>query len=275
MDRGNGIFEAVVFLGWQNQLRVALWKVDVIEEMISLKKRFCAHRGVSALMPENTLPAFAAAIALGTDEIEFDVRLTKDEQMIVSHDGTLEQILNGVGYLQDLTLLELKRINVGQKYGWNVPFCTPEEVFDRFCNQVVFNIHLKEHGENGLLIKKMEKLIKEYDAYQSVYFAASPSELDWIQRIAPNVKRAAIQLPHDNMGVFEMAERYGCSRVQFWNGMFDTKLIDRLHDCGVICNLFYADSSEDYDKYFEMGIDTLLTNRMDLTSEYKKTSRWF
>lgn len=96
-----------------------------------------------------------------------------------------------------------------------------------------------------------------------------------MQRIAPNVKRAAIQLPHDNMGVFEMAERYGCSRVQFWNGMFDTKLIDRLHDCGVICNLFYADSSEDYDKYFEMGIDTLLTNRMDLTSEYKKTSRWF
>ena len=37
-----------------------------------MKKLFCAHRGVSALMPENTLPAFAAALALGADEIEFD-----------------------------------------------------------------------------------------------------------------------------------------------------------------------------------------------------------
>ena len=41
-------------------------------------KSFCAHRGLSALVPENTLPAFAAAYALGADEIEFDVRLTCD-----------------------------------------------------------------------------------------------------------------------------------------------------------------------------------------------------
>ena len=47
------------------------------------KKRFCAHRGVSALMPENTLPAFGAALALGADEIEFDIRLTKDGKLVV------------------------------------------------------------------------------------------------------------------------------------------------------------------------------------------------
>ena len=57
--------------------------------------RFCAHRGVSALMPENTLPAFAAALALGADEIEFDVRMTKDGKMVVSHDGTLCSVAVG------------------------------------------------------------------------------------------------------------------------------------------------------------------------------------
>ena len=38
------------------------------------------------------------------------------------------------------------------------------------------------------------------------------------------------------------------------------------------CNLFYADNADDYKKYFEMGIDVLLTNRMDIAAEYKKCS---
>ena len=49
-------------------------------------KKFCAHRGLSKLMPENTLPAFAAALSLGADEIEFDIRLTKDQKLIVAID---------------------------------------------------------------------------------------------------------------------------------------------------------------------------------------------
>ncbi len=240
-----------------------------------MKKSFCAHQGVSALMPRNTLPSFAAALALGADEIEFDVRLTKDGQMIVSHDATLERVSNGVGNLQDFTLQELKNFNVGVKHGWNVPFCTPEEVFEHFANKIVFNIHLKEHGEDGLLIKKLEQLVQKYDAYRSVYFAASPTELEWMQKIAPDIRRAAIQLPDDSIGIFEMATHYECSRVQFFKGMLDTELIERLHDRGIICNHFFADCEEDYERYFEMGVDTLLTNRMDLAALYKKSSRWF
>ena len=76
------------------------------------EKKFCAHRGVSALMPENTLPAFAAALSLGADEIEFDVRLTKDSQLIISHDGTLERISDGTGNLSDYTLEELRKLNI-------------------------------------------------------------------------------------------------------------------------------------------------------------------
>ena len=54
-------------------------------------EKFCAHRGVSTLMPENALPAFGAALALGADEIEFDVRLSCDGQLIVSHDEAYEK----------------------------------------------------------------------------------------------------------------------------------------------------------------------------------------
>ena len=234
-----------------------------------MKKTFCAHRGVSALMPENTLPAFGAALALGADEIEFDVRLTKDQQLIVSHDGTLERISNGCGQLSEFTLAELKELNIGGKHGWEIPFCTPEEVFRQFANRLTFNIHLKEHGEDGYLIRELVKLVEKYQAYDHVYFAGSPGELEWMERVAPDIPRVAIQLTKDSMGIFEMAKQYHCAGVQFWYGMFDEELIRRLHAEGIFCNVFFADTPEGYQEYFDMGIDTILTNRMDLARDYR------
>lgn len=234
------------------------------------EKRFCAHRGLSALMPENTLPAFAAAYALGADEIEFDIRLTKDGRLIVSHDDSLERISDGTGCLRDFTLKELKELNAGAKKGWVVPFCTAEEVFQQLAGKLVFNIHLKEHGEDGYLIREIVKLAEKYQACDSIYFAGSPGELEWMQRIAPAIHRTAIQLPRDTVGIFDMARTYGCSGVQFWLDMFDEPLIQKMHDNGIRCNLYYADTLENYDRYFAMGIDTLLTNRMDLAAHYRR-----
>lgn len=234
-----------------------------------MQKKFCAHRGVSALMPENTLPAFGAALALGADEIEFDVRLTKDQKLIVSHDNTLERISDGQGSLCEFTLEELQKLNIGIKHGWMVPFCTAEEVFAQFANKLTFNIHLKEHGEDGYLIRELAKLVEKYQAHGHVYFAGSPSELEWMERIAPEIPRVAIQLRKDTIGIFEMAKKYHCAGVQFWYGMFDEELIRRLHEEDIFCNVFFADTWEGYQEYFDMGIDTILTNRMDLAREYR------
>lgn len=235
-----------------------------------MTQTFCAHRGLSALMPENTLPAFGAALAFGCDEIEFDVRLTKDARLIVSHDGTLERISDGKGELSNFTLAELQELNIGVKHGWQVSFCTAEDVFAHFAGQMIFNIHLKEHGEDGYLVTELRKLVDKYQAKASVYFAASPAELYWMEKKAPDIARCAIQLPGDNIPIYDMAKTYGCKRVQFWLGMFDKELIDKLHNDNILCNLFYADDFENYDKYFAMGIDNLLTNRMDLAAAWKK-----
>ncbi len=224
---------------------------------------------MSKFIPENTLPAFAAAHALGADEIEFDIRLTKDKQLIVSHDRTLERISDGEGRLENFTLQELKQLNIGVKNGWDVTFCTPEEVFSLLANKLTFNIHLKEHGEDGYLIRELVKLIEKHNAYDSVYFAGSPGELEWMEKVAPQIPRTAIQLPRDQMEISEMVQKYHCTRVQFWLGMFDQQMIDKMHSDGVICNLYYADCTENYQKYFDMGIDTLLTNRIDLAAKYR------
>ena len=47
-------------------------------------------------------------------------------------------------------------------------------------------------------------------------------------------------------------------------------LIDQLHKDGILCNLYYADTDEDYDKYYALGIDNLLTNRMDLAAAWRR-----
>ena len=233
-------------------------------------KQFCAHRGVSALIPENTIPSFAAALAMGADQIEFDVRLTKDGKLIVSHDETLDRISDGTGNIDNYNLQELREFNVGAKYNWTVPLCTPEEIFEQFANKIIFNIHVKEHGENGYVIEELLKLAIKYKACESVYFAGSPNELEWMQKIAPDIPRVAIQLPDDKIDILEMAQKYGCCGVQFWRDMLDASLIQEMHDNEIFCNLFYADTEKDYEKYFDMGIDTLLTNRMDIAAHYKK-----
>lgn len=232
-------------------------------------KTFCAHRGVSALMPENTLPSFAAAISLGADEIEFDIRLTKDGELIVSHDNSLARISNGTGALLDYTLDELRCFNIGVHHGWQVSFCTAEEVFAHFANKTVFNIHIKEHGD-GFVPRELKNLAESYHALDSVYFAGTISLLKRMVTAAPDIPRAAIQLPSEPVPIYDTAIAYGCRRVQFWDGMFDEELIARLHEAGIHCNHFHAETYEEYDRFFSMGVDTLLTNRMDLAAQYKR-----
>ncbi len=57
-------------------------------------KTIIAHRGASAYAPENTLPAFRLAFEMGVDFIEYDLQVTKDKQLVVLHDQTLERTTN-------------------------------------------------------------------------------------------------------------------------------------------------------------------------------------
>ena len=69
-----------------------------------------AHRGASSYAPENTLPAFALATRQGADGIELDVHLTRDGQLVVIHDETLERTTNGSGWVKDHTLAQLQQL---------------------------------------------------------------------------------------------------------------------------------------------------------------------
>ena len=74
------------------------------------------HRGASADAPENTLPAFALALGQGADGIELDVQLTRDDEVVVIHDETLERTTDGHGWVADHSLDELRRLDASA--GW-------------------------------------------------------------------------------------------------------------------------------------------------------------
>ena len=72
-----------------------------------------AHRGSKGTHPENTLEAFKEAVRLGVDGIELDVHLTKDGELAIIHDETVDRTTNGTGYVRDMTMAELKKLDSG------------------------------------------------------------------------------------------------------------------------------------------------------------------
>ena len=73
-----------------------------------------AHRGASGYAPENTLEAFKKAEKMKADGVELDVQLTKDGELVVIHDETVDRVSGEKGFVKDYTLKELKRLNVSK-----------------------------------------------------------------------------------------------------------------------------------------------------------------
>ena len=108
------------------------------------------HRGLLDQAPENTLASFRAARALGVPVVEFDVRLTKDRQIVVFHDADLRRIAGLSKRIADLSFGALRQIDVGVWFagefaGAAVP--TLGEVLDLFSEETWLLIELKENNE--------------------------------------------------------------------------------------------------------------------------------
>lgn len=113
-----------------------------------------AHRGWSAEYPENTMEAFIAAEKLGVDQIETDVRISKDGELVLIHDSTLDRTTNGTGLVCDKTLAELKELDAGSHKGEAFKDCripTFKEFMDHFKDHptMTLDIELKEYPSNS------------------------------------------------------------------------------------------------------------------------------
>ena len=225
--------------------------------------RVCAHRGFNTIAPENSLPAFGAAVAMGAEEIEFDLWFSKDGEVISIHDPTLDRVSNGTGKVWDYTLAELREFDFGSKWGGefeNLRIPTFEDILKKFACHCVMNIHLKTDGEKPEYLSKVFDLIKKYDCEKYVYIMCGNDRiLERLQKEHPEIPRCC-GAGDGKWEIVDRAIKYGCSKVQLMKNYFNQEMIDKAHEAGIICNVFWSDDPEETEKYLDMGIDVILTN---------------
>ncbi len=231
--------------------------------------RVCAHRGFNTVAPENSLPAFGAAVALGAEEIEFDLWPTKDGEIVSIHDDNLERVSTGSGLVYEHTYDELMQYDFGVKTGEayrGLKILKFEEILKKFSSHVIMNIHVKtldnEVEFDDALLQKIVDLIRKYDCVKYSYFMTSNDRLlDKMRSVAPDIARCAGSHMEEDFGTFvERALRYDCKKIQLFKPYFDQDLIDRAHANGIVCNVFWSDDEQEARQMIRMGIDTILTN---------------
>ena len=145
-----------------------------------------AHRGGPKYAPENTLAAFRNAIAQGVDGLEFDVQMTKDGELVVIHDETVDRTSNGVGAVRELTFEQIRALDVGN--GEKVP--TFKEVVELAkANGVQILPETKSaHLYPGIEEKLLQVLDETNYLDQTIIQSFEADSLDTLHRLSPNAR---------------------------------------------------------------------------------------
>ena len=132
-----------------------------------------AHRGWSAKYPENTMLAFREAAELGVDQIETDIRITKDGELVLMHDAAVDRTTNGTGLVRELTLAEIRALDAGswkgaEFTGLQVP--TFKEFMDYMATlpDMTVDFELKEYpvdGRDEIAYEVCDRVLKLVDEY--------------------------------------------------------------------------------------------------------------
>lgn len=136
------------------------------------KTEVFAHRGAKKVAPENTLPAFEQAIALGAHGVELDVQCSKDGVLVVMHNFMVDETTNGHGHVADLTAAELSKLDAGSHFNAkfaNVGVPTLEEVLAVTTGKLKLNIEIKsEDPLGGREVEPLVELIQANNLYADV-----------------------------------------------------------------------------------------------------------
>ena len=114
MEYYNKTFYIKAFTNWGLQLpHQTIRYENNYTKFFTCKNKYIAHRGLSALYPENTAIAFEKANEAGFEYVECDIWLTKDHQWVVIHDETIDRTSDGTGKVSQYTFDELQKFNFG------------------------------------------------------------------------------------------------------------------------------------------------------------------
>ncbi|WP_300619666.1 glycerophosphodiester phosphodiesterase [uncultured Fusobacterium sp.] len=233
-----------------------------------------AHRGYSGKYPENTMIAFKKALECEVDGIELDVQLTKDGEVVIIHDETIDRTTTGKGFVVDYTYEELERFDASFKFkalGFNkIP--TLREYFQLVKDyDIVTNVELKTGINEYLGIEeKVWELIKEYNLEEKVIISSfNHFSVMRMKDIAPQLKYGF--LSEDwiiDAGKYTHSHGVQCYHPRFNNLIPD--VIKELKKYNLEINTWTVNLEEDMRYLYSNNIDVIITNYPELAQEIKK-----
>lgn len=232
-----------------------------------------AHRGYSGKYPENTMLAFKKALECGVDGIELDVQLTKDGEVVIIHDETVDRTTDGKGYVVDYNYSELAKLDASFKFkefGFNgIP--TLREYFELVKDSdIVTNIELKTSVNQYLGIeKKVLDLIEEYKLQERVIISSfNHFSVLRMKKIAPKLKYGF--LSEDwiiDAGRYTNYYGIECYHPRFNNLI--PEVIEELKKYNLEINTWTINEEKDMEYLYSHGIDRVITNFPELAKEVK------
>ena len=240
-----------------------------------IQTKIFAHRGASVYAPENTMAAFALAMKMGADGVELDVQLTKDGEVVVVHDETIDRVSDGSGEVRDYTLKELQRFSFHYKFdsykGEKIP--TLEEVLKLlYPSGMLVNIELKTgiYWYEKLEEKVLEIVRKTGMEERVIYSSFNHCSVQRIRELAPHAQTAYLYsdvIWH----VEEYAKKTGVGGLH--PALYHVKMrhfLKEYLDSGLAVRVWTVNEPEDMRELIKAGVDAVITNYPDIGLEIRE-----
>lgn len=220
------------------------------------------HRGFPAKYPENTLISFEKAIELGVDAIEYDLHLTRDGKLVVTHDDEISRCSNGHGVVEEMTFDELRKLDFGS---WKSPEFASEkiplftEVLDLVARKKPGLFQLVEVKRPDIECAKlaMAELKRRNLMDQFCLVCFHWNVLTEMKKLYPEL----LQHGDPNESMLWKPEFFkGMFRVGIHYGQMSKELTDWFHSQNVLVDAWTIDTEELLDKMIEMGADSVTSN---------------
>ncbi|MFX1355688.1 MAG: glycerophosphodiester phosphodiesterase [Promethearchaeota archaeon] len=221
------------------------------------------HKGASKTEPDNTLRAFQKAIELKADYIEFDIHQSKDGEIVVMHDDNTLQTTGYDGYIKEMTLEELKKLDCGM--GERIP--TLKEVIKLCKGKIGLQIEVKVIN----IGEKVVDLLKEADLIESSIISSFiHNEVIKIKNYEPKAKVAAL-IPsqiEDSSNLKKVARRLIRKEKFFAIHPYfigvNKELVDYCYKNNLKVNVWTVNEQKDMENLIKSGVDGIITDDIPL-----------
>lgn len=230
-----------------------------------------AHRGSLTEAPENTLSAMKKALTHQPEGIELDVQLTKDNQLVVVHDHHFRRFNQNIpGHINDYTLAEINRIDVGSSFSHEFAgesLATLDEILELVPRKVLLNIEIKNipllhEGIEAILLDCLDNHRRRDNLIISSF---DHMALEKLQAKAPDIP-IGLLFYYRFIRPWEYAKQTGLDIYSIHpNAVYlDETLIKSFHDAGYKVFPFTVNKEADYQKLVEAGVDGVFSNNPDI-----------